>query len=146
MATTTTDENKELVREYIGAWDDGRQEAITPFLADDFSTTYTDPSGTDVELDLAGYEDLVAGYFEAFSDFDTEVHEMVAEDDRVMTRITYAGVHDGEFLGIDPTGTRVEVEEFLSFRFDAGEITELQYLGDNLDLLRQFGVDLPIEG
>lgn len=146
MATTTTDENKELVHEYLAAWDDGRPEAITSFLADDFSTTYTDPSGTDVELDLAGYEDLVAGYFEAFSDFDTEVHEMVAEDDRVITRITYAGVHDGEFLGIEPTGTRVEVEEFLSFRFDDGEITELQYLGDNLDLLRQLGVELPIEG
>lgn len=145
MATTTTDENKELVHEYLDAWEDGGPELVSSFLADDFSTTYTDPSGTDVELDVAAYEDLVAGYFEAFSEFTSEVHEMVAEGDRVMARVSYSGVHDGEFLGIEATGTHVEVEEFLSFRFEDGEIAEMHYIGDNLDLLRQLGVELPIQ-
>lgn len=146
MSTTTTDENKELVQEYLAAWDDDEPDAITALLAEDFSTTYTDATGTDVQLDVDGFEDLVAGYFEAFSEFATEVHEMVAEDNWVMTRITYSGVHDGEFLGVPATGNHVEVEEFFSFRIEDGDITEMHYLGDNLDLLRQLGVELPIEG
>lgn len=71
----------------------------------------------------------MAGYVEAFSDLDHEIHEMVAEDGRVITRITYNGTHDGEFLGIEPTGIRVEVEEFLSFRIAGGEIVDLHWLG-----------------
>lgn len=146
MSTTTMDENKELVQEYLAAWDDDEPDAITALLAEDFSTTYTDATGTDVQLDVDGFEDLVAGYFEAFSELATEVHEMVAEDNWVMTRITYSGVHDGEFLGVPATGNHVEVEEFFSFRIEDGEIAEMHYLGDNLDLLRQLGVELPIEG
>lgn len=145
MATTTTDENKELVHEYLAAWEDEKLDAITALLADDFSTTHTDATGTDIHLDVAGFEDLVAGYFEVFSEFDSTVHEMVAEDEWVMTRITYSGVHDGGFWGIPATGNHVEVEEFLSFRIEDDKIAELHDLGDNLDLLRQLDIDLPID-
>lgn len=87
----------------------------------------------------------MAGYVEAFSDLDHEIHEMVAEDGRVITWITYNGTHDVEFLEIEPTGIRVEVEEFLSFRIAGGEIVDLHWLGNDFDLLRQLGADLPVE-
>jgi steroid delta-isomerase-like uncharacterized protein len=145
MATTTTDENKELVHEYLAAWEDEKLDAITILLADDFSTTHTDATGTDIHLDVAGFEDLVSGYFEVFSEFDSEVQRIVAEDERVVARITCSGVHDGEFWGIPATGNHVEVEEFLSFRIEDGKIAGLHYLGDNLALLRQLDIDLPID-
>lgn len=146
MTSTTTDENKELVHEYLAAWDDGEPDAISSLLADDFSTEYTDATGTDVTLQVEGFQDLVAGFFEAFAEFSSAVHEMVAEDDWVMIRITYAAIHEGEFLGVPATGNHIEVEEYLSFRIDEGKIVELHYLADNLDLLRQLDVELPIEG
>ncbi|MFC6943158.1 hypothetical protein ACFQE8_24915 [Salinirubellus sp. GCM10025818] len=52
MATTTTDENKKLVQEYLAAWDDGDLEATMALLADDVSTTYTAPSGEEVSLKI----------------------------------------------------------------------------------------------
>lgn len=145
MATTTTAENKELVDEYLAAWDDADPAALDGLLADDFSTTYTDVTGEEIPLDKAGFQELTAGYFESFSEPGHQVHEMVAEGDRVMARITYSVVHDGEFYGIEPTGKRAEVEEFLSFRIADGEIVTVDWLGDSLGLLRQLGVDLPIE-
>lgn len=145
MATTTTAEQKDRVHEYLAAWDDADPAALDGLLAEDFSTTYTDVTGEEIRLDKAGFQELMAGYLEAFSEPGHELHEMVAEDDRVMTRITYSVVHDGELYGIEPTGNRVEVEEFLSFRFADGDITSVDWLGDNLGLLRQLGVDLPIE-
>lgn len=143
MATTTTNQNKELVREYLAAWDDGDPGAVAALLAEDFTTTETDPEGEEIELDREGFQELVTGALAAISEFDHEIHEMVAEDDRVMVRLTYTGVHDGELLGIEPTGNHIEVEEFLSFRIADGEIAELRWLGDNLTLLGQLDVKLP---
>lgn len=144
MSTTTTEENKELIHEYLDAWEDQNPDAIPAVLADDFSTAHTDPTGTEMQLDAEGVQELMTGYYEAFSELGHEVHEIVAEDDRVVVRLTFGGVHDGEFLGIEPTGNRIEVEEYLSFRVADGEIVELHSLADSLALLRQLDIDLPI--
>lgn len=134
----------ELVREYLGAWEDGEPRAVTALLAEDFPTTDTDPEGEEIELDRDGFQELVAGALTAIAEFDHEIQEMVAESDRVMVRLTYTGVHEGELLGVEPTGNHIEVEEFLSFRIVDSEITELHWLGDNLSLLRQLDVEFPI--
>lgn len=141
---TERERNKELVHKYLSAWDNGDPEAVTALLAEDFTITETDPEGEEIELDCDGFQKLVAGALTAIAEFDHEVHEMVAEDDQVMVRLTYTGVHNGELLGIEPTDNHIEVEEFLSFCIADGEIAELRWLGDNLALLRQLGVELPV--
>lgn len=146
MATTSADQNKDVIEDYLAAWAQADPEAMTSTLAADFHTTVSDPTGDELALDVEGFQQLMREYLSAFADPDHEVHEMVAEGDRVMVRITWRGTHQGEFLGIESTGNRVEVEEYLSFRLDDGAIVDLHALSDNLDLLRQFDVDLPIEG
>ena len=73
-----------------------------------------------------------------------EIHELVADGDRAMARVTYRGVHTGELLGVEPTGERLEVREFVSFRFVDGEVVELEWLGDTAALVRQLGLDIPV--
>ena len=144
MSTSTTEANEELVREYLVRCDEGDPDALREVLAEEFETTHRYPSGGVEHLDREGFLELMGGYFTGFSELDHEVHETVVEGDRVMARISWSGVHDGEVLGIEPTGRRVEVEEFLSFRVGDDGIAELRWLGDDLDLLRQLGVGPPI--
>lgn len=144
MSTTPIEENKELAHEYLAAWDNEDSEAVTDVLADDFVFTHEDMTGTEMELDVDGFQDLMAGYFQALSDPGHEIHDVVAEDDTVVVRLTYSGVHDGEFLGIEPTGTHIAVEEYLTFYIEDGEIVELHTLADNVSLLRQLGLELPV--
>lgn len=145
MTQSTTEANKELVHEYFDAWEDQDPAAATAVFAADFSTTYTDPTGDEVTLESEDLHDWIAGYLEPLSEYTHEIHEMVAEEDWVLTRITYSGIHDGVLLGVEPTGNRVEVQEHLSFRIDDGGIVEMHWTGDHLGLLRQLDVDLPIE-
>lgn len=144
MSTATTEENKELIHEYLDAWENQNPDAIPALLADDFSVPHTDPTGAEVQLDAEGIQEEMAVYDAAFSELGHEVHEIVAEDDWVVVRITIAGVHDGEFLAIEPTGNRIEIEEYLSFRVADGEIVDMNSLADGLALLRQLDIDLPI--
>lgn len=145
MVTTTAEANKELVRRYFGAWDDGDVDAIVDCFAEGFSTTYTGQDGEAVDVEPSDVPEWVAGWLDVISDMNHEIHEMVAEGDRVMARIRYDGIHDGEVFGVEPTGNRVSVREYLFFHVEDGEIVEFDWLGDDLALLRQLGVSLPID-
>ncbi len=45
-----------------------------------------------------------------FSDLHFHVEEIIAEGERVVTRWRLTGTHDGEFLGQQPTGRKVDVD------------------------------------
>ena len=45
-----------------------------------------------------------------FPDFHAIVEDEIAEDDRVVQRITCYGTHQGEFRGIQPTGQQVSFQ------------------------------------
>lgn len=141
----TTDENKELIREHLDAWVDGDLDTLVAQLADTYSTTYTAPTGDERQINAEGFREIVARTLKSFSELSYEIHEMVAEDDQVMLRMTYSGIHDGSFFGIEPTGLRFEVEEYLFFRLENGKIVENRWLGDYLGLLRQLDVALPLD-
>lgn len=146
MADAPARRNEELIREYFEAWDAGDPEAIAAFFADDFTTTYTGWTGEEVRVDPDDVHDWIAGWLAVVDEMTHEIHAVVADGDQVMAQITYRGVHAGEVFGVEPTGTRVEVREFLRFRIANGEIVDLDWLSDDLALLRQLGVDLPIDG
>lgn len=144
MSTTTTTENEELVHDYLAAWEETDPEAVTDVLADDFVYTHTDLSGTETDLGVEGFQEMMAGYFEALADSGHEIHDVVAEDDTVIVRLTYTGVHEGEMAGFEPTGNQITVEEYLTFHVEDGEIVELHALADDLSLLRQLDAELPV--
>jgi predicted ester cyclase len=45
----------------------------------------------------------------AFPDLSVEIHDQVAEGDKVTTRKTIRGTHRGELFGVPPTGKSVEI-------------------------------------
>ena len=145
MTAPANHQNKALVRDYYAAWDAGDSDAIAAFFADDFTTTYTDWAGSDVRVESAGVHDWITGWLDVIAEMTHEIHELVAEADQVMAHVTYRGVHAGTVHGIEPTGKTVEVEEYLRFRIDDDKIVELDWLSDELALIRQLGIDLPID-
>jgi steroid delta-isomerase-like uncharacterized protein len=114
--------------------------------------------------DLAGFGDLVADDFvehqggpglpptkegtleffrmllAAFPDMRMDVEDMIASGDKVVARVTATATHQGEFMGVAGTGSRVEVQLIDIMRFDdAGLVCEHWGVADLLTLLQQIG-------
>jgi len=97
------------------------------------------PFGPDVEGRDAIREQL-HGFIGAFSDFRATVEEVVTEGDRVAMRVTLSGTHDGDFMGIEPTGNTFEIENTVFTRVEDGKIAERWLLPDMMGMLTQLGV------
>ncbi|QIN82326.1 ester cyclase [Rubrobacter tropicus] len=75
-----------------------------------------------------------------FPDNRHEVEEVVAEGDAVVLRCTLTGTHEGEFMGMPPTGRRIEVGEIHIYRLREGKAVEHRVGRDDLGAMRQLGV------
>src|SRR5581483_8359871 len=87
--------------------------------------------GADGELELIG------GYRRAFPDLTFTVHEQLVDGDRVASRWTATGTHEGEFGGIAPTGRRATVGGISVVRFDGGRVKSVWTMWDVHGLLTQ---------
>ena len=77
---------------------------------------------------------------QAFPDSYFTVEDMVAEGDKVATRKTFHGTHQGEFMGIPPTGQQVSTGLIDVVRIVDGKVVEHWSMGDNLRMMQQLGV------
>jgi predicted ester cyclase len=87
-----------------------------------------------------GLRELVVAWRKGFPDLTEYVQDLIAEGDKVVARYTLQGTHMGVFLGIQPTGQRVQVEGIDIARFRDGRIVEFWYSQDSYGLFRQLGV------
>jgi predicted ester cyclase len=76
----------------------------------------------------------------AFPDWHSELHALVAEGDIVVERFTAGGTHEGEVMGVAPTGKTVSLPGINIFRLRDGRIVERWGRLDDLGFLRQLGV------
>lgn len=60
----------------------------------------------------------------AFPDLGVTVEDMIAEGDTVAIRVTWHATHEGEFVGIEPTGRGVEFPVLAFLRLRDGKVVE----------------------
>jgi steroid delta-isomerase-like uncharacterized protein len=96
------------------------------------------------QSDLRGpraLKDQIQIYRDGMSDLELTVDDIIAVDDKVVTRWRGTGTNDGSMMGMPPTGRHSEVTGITIDRFDsAGRITEVWTEWDNLGFITQLGV------
>jgi predicted ester cyclase len=94
--------------------------------------------------DLRGIEDakqFASTFLEAFPDFSPSVEDMLADGDKVASRVRFRGTHQGETEDFGPpTGRQVELEGITIHRIEGGKIVEEWNQFDNLSILQQLGL------
>ncbi|MEE8322895.1 MAG: ester cyclase [Candidatus Bathyarchaeia archaeon] len=80
----------------------------------------------------------------AFPDVRVTVGNLIAEGDKVVCRFTACGTHQGEFMGIPPTGKQFRMMEIRIYRVKSGKIVECWGLFYEMGMMRQLGVILPM--
>jgi len=131
--------NKAAARRlYEEAFGQGKTEVVDEVLRPDF--VCHDPNSETGEIRGA---DTIKGEIEYFRqavpDLTYTVEDQVAEGDKVTTRYTLGGTHQGEFFGVPGSGKRVEVSGINIDRFEGGKMVEEWASYDLLGGLRQIG-------
>ena len=85
-------------------------------------------------------KEVFAKLHRAFPDLHIAVEDVIAEGDKVACRNTVTGTHQGEYMGLPPTGKSITYNEIFIFRFAGGRIAETWGVVDVLSQMRQLGV------
>jgi predicted ester cyclase len=133
-ATTTTP--AAVVRRYFEEMANGHNLD----LADELFSPDFGAAGAHHGPDVA--RAALEGMWAAFPDLHFTIDDLVAQGDRVVVKVTYAGTHRGSFLGIEPTGRRVSfggVEEAIVR--DGRIAREAWHIVDRLQIREQLGAE-----
>jgi steroid delta-isomerase-like uncharacterized protein len=93
-----------------------------------------------VEPGIEGLRASFEAVHAAFPDSHAEIDDFVDAGDRIYRRWTVTGTHTGEWLGIPPTGRRIEVQGVDIERFEGDLIIEHWNIWDRLTMLEQLGL------
>ncbi len=95
--------------------------------------------GPERELTLSEFKDALAGMLAAFPDLQFEMNDQFVDGDRVATRWTARGTHDGPLGPMEPTGRKVTIEGMVMDRYVDGKIADRWELWDQAWVLQQLG-------
>ena len=114
--------NMALVRRFMEAQAKGDLDTLDELLAPDF-VDHSSFAGQ--EPGREGYMQQVAEQIAALSEVRCIIEDQLAKGKKVVTRITWRSIHDrGEYFGLMPRGTEVEVTAMTMHRIVRGKITE----------------------
>jgi steroid delta-isomerase-like uncharacterized protein len=122
-------------------WNQGNLDAVETYIAEDY--VEHDPSVHDHIDGPEAYRRNVELFRSAFSDLTVTLEDTVVEGDEVAARQRFRGTHEGEFMGVEPTGREIDATSFVICRVEDDRIVETWVETDMLDLLNQLGLDLP---
>jgi steroid delta-isomerase-like uncharacterized protein len=136
MSDPTT--NKTLVTEFIDAlFTNGDLNAVDRYLAPGFVNHDPFPG---FAPDREGFRRIGQVFRQAFPDWHSQLEALIAEGDLVTERFTARGTHQGELMGVAPTGREITLAGINIFRVQDGKLVERWGRTDDLGLLQQLGI------
>ena len=138
----SVEENKANDRRLIEeGWNQGNTAVFDELLAANYVAH--DPTGPIHGPE--GFKQFYATYRTAFPDTHLAIEDQIAEGDKVTTRWTGTGTHQGPLMGIPPSGKHVTVTGITITRFADGKAVEAWFNFDALGMLQQIGA-IPTPG
>jgi steroid delta-isomerase-like uncharacterized protein len=119
-----SEEMKALVRSYYAEVLNGRD-------LDRVEEYYADPRLVE------GVRRGCFAYFQSFPDLHISVDELIQEGNKVFSRSTMTGTHDGEYKGIPATGRHVAAESAEVFTIEGGKFVGYWCMTNVAGLMRQ---------
>ena len=128
------DKNITAVKKYHEVWSNGNIEEFDKIVAPNFKSHFI--GGFEYE-GIEGAKISVLETKKAFPDWKEEIVDIIAQDDKVVTRYYSTGTHLGNWDGIDSTGNKVDIYEASIYRLEKGKIVEQWGFWDEINLKKQ---------
>ncbi len=134
----SVEQNKALERRwYEEVWNQGNVASYEELASPDL-VVHNPPPG--ITPDFEGSKQAISIHRTGYPDMHFELHDQIAEGDKVVTSATLTGTHRGEWVGIPPTGKQVSIEFISIQRWRGGKIVEAWLAMDMLGWMQQLGV------
>lgn len=125
---------RDLIEKGFNQKDPGAFEAF-------FSTSLRDhalPPG--VPGGFEGRRMFYSAMLAAFPDMEVRLEDVFAEGDKLVTRWSARGTHQGDMMGIPPTGKQISISGIAIDRFENDQSVEHWEVFDQVGLMQQLGV------
>jgi steroid delta-isomerase-like uncharacterized protein len=134
----SAEENKAVARRWFEElFNAGNLEVADEIIAQDHINH--DPTLPDIPPGPEGQKQIVNLYRGAFTNAHISIEEQLTEGDTVVTRWTARGTHQGELMGVPPTGNQVTITGITINRISGGKIAESWTNYDALGMMQQIG-------
>jgi steroid delta-isomerase-like uncharacterized protein len=142
MEEGEVEKNKNIVRRAIEeGWNREDLSVIDELYDRDFAFHQ---EGGEVVNGIDNFRRWVTTIHTAFPDIRYTIEAMYAEGDKVATRYTVRGTHQGDFRGLPPTGKAFDLTGHQLHRIVGGKAVEGWGVWDTLGLLTQLGIIPPV--
>jgi steroid delta-isomerase-like uncharacterized protein len=134
-----SEESKALIQRFVEeAFNKGNVDVANEVYASTFIAH--DPTIPEGQGSSEQVKQFVNTYLSAFPDGHTTVEDLISDGEKVAYRWTFRGTHQGELMGIPPTGKQVTLTGITINRVSRGKVEEQWNNFDQLGMLRQLGV------
>ena len=133
----SSEQNKALVRRFYEEIDKGNLEAMDELVAEDYIDHHPPPFP--VAPGREGLKEAFKLFWEATPGYH-EIEDQIAEGDKVVTRLTAYGKHEGDLPGAPRTGNDMRMTAVVIHRVADGKLAEKWSDKDELALLQQLGL------
>ena len=137
----STEENKDLVRRFYAEIDKGNLDAMNEFVAEDY-VDHNPPPFPGLRPGREGWKQAFKIFWEATPGYH-QIEDQIAEGDKVVTRLTAYGKHEGDLPGAPRTGNELKMTSITIHRIANGKLVEKWSEKDVLGFLQQIGVITP---
>jgi steroid delta-isomerase-like uncharacterized protein len=140
MPTAQETSNKAVFRRALDALNTGDGEIISTTVDEVFQPDVL--IRTPLPIQATGpqaIKEVFATLHRAFPDLHVTIDDLIEEGDKVVARQTVTGTHQGEYMGLPPTGKPVTYDEIFIFRFVDGRVAETWGVVDVLSQMKQLG-------
>ncbi|UVE50544.1 ester cyclase [Haloferax larsenii] len=138
MATTEAEKKDVVHRLHSEIWSEGNLDLVDEIVAADY--VEHNPTVPHDARGPADYKESVEMFRTAFPDLTLTEADTIVEGDKVVSRVTLQGTHEGEFMGVEPTGVEVESEGIVINRIVDNQLVESWPLADMMGVMQQLGV------
>jgi steroid delta-isomerase-like uncharacterized protein len=90
-------------------------------------------------MDRAGHMELGKAFYGAFPDLTQTVEDVFADEAKAAVRFTARGTHQGELMGMPPTGKPVAISGIAILQIVDGKVAAFHELFDQMGMLQQIG-------
>lgn len=131
----TTEQNKALMRRFLEASVASDQATYEELLAPDFVAHF--PGGPQNRGVFLQHNNV---FNMAFSDRNIAMEDLIEEGEKVIARIMWSGIHNGNFQSLTLTGRQIAISAFIVERVKDGKMVEHWSHFDKMSMMHQLGL------